>query len=106
MQVGVIGLGYVGLVTSACLAEWGHDVIGVDTNQNRLDALKQGRTPFFEPGLAEMVARHTSAGRLAFSDSARDAVAAADVVIVAVGTHDGNGGWQTETMLACLGDVV
>ena len=106
MKVGVIGLGYVGLVTSACLAEWGHHVIGVDASRNRLDALKRGRVPFFEPGLAEMVARHASAGSLAFTSSSRDAVADADVVIVAVGTHDGNGGWQTETMLTCLSEVV
>jgi UDPglucose 6-dehydrogenase len=106
MQVGVIGLGYVGLVTSACLAEWGHHVTGVETNETRLDALTRGQTPFFEPGLDEMVARHTSTGRLTFSSEARPAVAGADVVFVAVGTHDGNGGWQTETMLSCLGNVV
>ncbi len=106
MQVGVIGLGYVGLVTSACLAEWGHHVVGVETNESRLDALKQGRVPFFEPGLTDMVARHAAAGQLEFSASGSTAVAGADVVIVAVGTHDGNGGWQTETMLACLSEVV
>ena len=106
MQVGVIGLGYVGLVTSACLAEWGHHVIGVETSESRLDALKGGRVPFFEPGLADMVSRHTESGLLEFTASGRSAVAEAEVVIVAVGTHDGNGGWQTETMLACLGEVV
>lgn len=106
MQVGVIGLGYVGLVTSACLAEWGHHVIGVETNESRLDSLKQGQVPFFEPGLTEMVTRHTATGQLEFSASGPNTVADADVVIVAVGTHDGNGGWQTETMLACLGEVV
>ena len=106
MQVGVIGLGYVGLVTSACLAEWGHHVIGIETNESRLDALKQGRVPFFEPGLAEMVSRHAAAGQLEFCASGANAVAEADIVIVAVGTHDGNGGWQTETMLACLSEVV
>ena len=106
MQVGVIGLGYVGLVTSACLAEWDHDVIGVDASQARLDALNHGHVPFFEPGLDEMVSRHAAAGRLTFSASSRPAVAEADVVVVAVGTHDGNGGWQTETMLACLSEVV
>jgi len=106
MQVGVIGLGYVGLVTSACLAEWGHHVIGVETNESRLDALKQGHAPFFEPGLAEMVSRHAASGLLEFSASGPNVVAEADIVVVAVGTHDGNGGWQTETMLACLSDVV
>jgi UDPglucose 6-dehydrogenase len=78
----------------------------VETNESRLDALKQGRVPFFEPGLTDMVARHAAAGRLEFSASGSTAVAGADVVIVAVGTHDGNGGWQTETMLACLSEVV
>jgi UDPglucose 6-dehydrogenase len=106
MQVGVIGLGYVGLVTSACLAEWGHHVIGVETNQTRLDALMRGQTPFFEPGLDEMVSRHASTARLTFSSEARPAVASADLVFVAVGTHDGNGGWQTETMLSCLSEVI
>ncbi len=107
MYVGVLGLGYVGLVTSACLAEWGHQVVGVETNESRLDALKQGRVPFFEPGLSAMVSRHAApGGGLAFSASGPEAAAAADVVIVAVGTHDGNGGWQTETMLACLSEVV
>ena len=106
MQVGVIGLGYVGLVTSACLAEWGHHVIGVETNESRLDTLKQGRVPFFEPGLTDMVARHAASGQLEFSSTGASVVAGADIVVVAVGTHDGNGGWQTETMLACLSEVV
>jgi UDPglucose 6-dehydrogenase len=106
MRVSVVGLGYVGLVTSACLADWDHDVIGVDASPARLDALTSGRVPFFEPGLHEMVARHHAAGRLTFSSRTRDAVAEADIVVVAVGTHDGNGGWQTETMLACLSEVV
>ena len=106
MQVRVIGLGYVGLVTAACLAEWDHRVVGIETNESRLDALKRGDVPFFEPGLAEMVARHSAAGRLDFRPHASDAMADADIVFVAVGTHDGNGGWQTETMLACLSQIV
>jgi UDPglucose 6-dehydrogenase len=106
MQVGVFGLGYVGLVTSACLAERGHHVIGVEVNAARLDALKDGEVPFYEPGLHEMVARQRASDHLTFSASGREAAASADVVIVAVGTHDGNGGWQTETMLACLSEVV
>jgi UDPglucose 6-dehydrogenase len=106
MQVGVFGLGYVGLVTSACLADRGHQVIGVEVNGARLSALNDGTVPFFEPGLDEMVARHRATERLTFSQSGHEAAANADVVIVAVGTHDGNGGWQTETMLACLSEVV
>jgi UDPglucose 6-dehydrogenase len=106
MNITVIGLGYVGLVTSACLAEWGHDVTGVEVNPQRLGALRKGDLPFFEPGLDEMVARHRQAGRITFSGSATEPVRDADIVMVAVGTHDGNGGWQTETMLTCLSQVV
>lgn len=106
MQIRVIGLGYVGLVTAACLAEWDHRVLGIETSESRLEALRRGDVPFFEPGLAEMVARHAAAERLAFAGGSQEAMADADVVFVAVGTHDGNGGWQTETMLACLSDVV
>jgi UDPglucose 6-dehydrogenase len=106
MQVRVIGLGYVGLVTAACLAEWDHRVVGMETNEQRLEALKRGEVPFFEPGLAEMVARHVAGGRLAFQGAAPETQVDADVVFVAVGTHDGNGGWQTETMLACLSEIV
>lgn len=106
MQVSVIGLGYVGLVTSACLAEWGHHVTGVESNLDRLEALKNGGMPFFEPGLSDMVSRHAATGHLQFTAAGTDAVETADVVIVAVGTHDGNGGWQTETMLSTLSDVV
>lgn len=106
MKISVVGLGYVGLVTSACLAEWGHEVTGIEVSPERLRALNRGTLPFFEPGLDEMVARHRQAGRLEFTDSASGPVGSSDVVMVAVGTHDGNGGWQTETMLACLSQVV
>ena len=56
MRVTVVGLGYVGLVTGACLAEWGHDVVGVDADPRRLDTLREGRVPFHEPRLPELVA--------------------------------------------------
>lgn len=106
MKVGVIGQGYVGLVTSACLAGWGHDVVGAESNPDRLAALSLGHAPFVEPGLDELMANGIASGKLGFHGSAREAAAWADVTIVAVGTHDGNGGWQTETMLACLADVL
>jgi UDPglucose 6-dehydrogenase len=106
MKVGVIGQGYVGLVTSACLAAWGHDVVGAESNRDRLAALSEGHAPFVEPGLDDLLARGIASGKLSFVSSAREAAAWADAVIVAVGTHDGNGGWQTETMLSCLADVL
>jgi UDPglucose 6-dehydrogenase len=102
MRVAVIGLGYVGLVTSAGFAEWGHDVTGVESDPVRLSALRTGVVPFHEPGLARLVAAHTESGRLRFAASADEAVPSADIVFIAVGTHDGSGGWQTDTMDSCL----
>jgi UDPglucose 6-dehydrogenase len=104
VRVAVVGLGYVGLVMSACLAEQGNDVVGIEVSAERIQALLDGRMPFHEPGLAEIVSRNVAAGRLTF---AGDPVATsdADVVFIAVGTHDGNGGWQTGTIQSCLNDV-
>ena len=106
MRVTVVGLGYVGLVTGACLAEWDHDVTGVDADPRRLGALREGRMPFHEPRLPELVADGISRGKLTFNDDLRSAAATADMVIVAVGTHDGNGGWQTDTVRGALADIV
>lgn len=108
MRVSVIGLGYVGLVTAACLAEWGHRVTGVEAKPERLAKLRRGQLPFHEPGLDDLVRRLRPTGRLRFAsaDKPAYAVRSADVVITAVGTHDGNGGWQTATMLDCLTSIV
>ena len=106
MRVTVVGLGYVGLVTSACLAEWGHQVVGVDADPRRLGSLREGRVPFHEPRLPELVADGIERGTLRFTDDLKGASAAADMVIVAVGTHDGNGGWQTDTVRGALADIV
>jgi UDPglucose 6-dehydrogenase len=105
MEIAVIGLGYVGLVTSGCLAHLGHHVTGVEISDERLSSLSRGTVPFHEPGLDEMVAEGLRAGRLRFTASAADAVAEADIVIVAVGTHDGHGGWQTFTLLSAVREV-
>lgn len=104
MNVTVIGLGYVGLVTAACLADWGNVVVGSDRNRQRLDVLRRGEIPFHEPGLDALVTRNAAIGRMRFTSDA--AVAGADAVVVAVGTHDGNGGWQTISMQSCLEEIV
>jgi UDPglucose 6-dehydrogenase len=105
MHVSIVGIGYVGLVVSGCLSAWGHRVAGVETNRDRLTALRRGELPFHEPGLEELVRDGVADGRLTFgSDPA--AVADADVVIVAVGTHDGNGGWQTASLIGALDRIV
>jgi len=106
MRISVIGLGYVGLVTGACLARWNHDVTGVDADPQRLGALRDGRPPFHEPGLDRLLTSGIDSGRITFSQNAASAVASAEMVIVAVGTHDGNGGWQTDTMRRCLAEIV
>lgn len=106
LDITVVGLGYVGLVTAACLAEWGHRVVGVDTDQARLAALRGGHIPFHEPGLDGLVRSTIDDRRLRLQSRPADAVKDADVVVLAVGTHDGNGGWQTKTMLACLEAVL
>src|ERR1700731_3269075 len=84
-QVAVLGLGYVGCVTAACLASLGHRVLGIDRDQHKVDNVLNGRAPFYEPGLDELVRENTAAGRLSASSSA-DGVADADIALICVGT--------------------
>lgn len=86
MNLAVIGAGYVGLVSAACFSEFGHIVTCVDVDENRIATLKCGEIPIYEPGLRELVASNTSAGRLIFSNNISDAVPHADAVFIAVGT--------------------
>jgi GDP-mannose 6-dehydrogenase len=82
----VLGLGYVGCVSAACLAHLGHRVIGVDRDAFKVDSVLAGRAPFFEPGLEELVRDGVAAGRLSASVSLQEALADADVALVCVGT--------------------
>ena len=86
MRICVIGTGYVGLVTSACLAEVGHYVIGLDVDQDKLDQLAEGVMPIHEPGLDAIVLRNMKSGHLTFTSSYADAMAETGVVFLAVGT--------------------
>lgn len=86
MRIAVIGTGYVGLVSGACLADFGHQVTCVDTDQSRIAAIRAGQVPFFEPGLEELVSRHVAGGRLRLLSDLGEGVAAAAVVFLAVGT--------------------
>jgi UDPglucose 6-dehydrogenase len=92
MRIAVIGTGYVGLVSGACLADFGHDVVCVDVNAQRIAQLEAGKIPFFEPGLAEVVERNIAASRLRFSTDTDAAVSDATVVLLAVGTPEGADG--------------
>ena len=86
MKVCVIGTGYVGLVTGACLAEIGHDVVCVDNNEAKIAGLKQGIIPIYEPGLAELVTKHGATDRLRFTTSLPDGVRTSEIVFITVGT--------------------
>lgn len=92
MRISVIGTGYLGAVHAACMAELGHDVLGIDTDARKVAALAGGRPPFYEPGLAEIVATTVRLGKLRFSTSLADAAAFADVHFVCVGTPQLPGG--------------
>ena len=86
MQVRIFGTGYVGLVTGACLAEVGNNVVCVDIDAAKVDGLNQGRVPIFEPGLEDMVLANHKAGRLQFTVDAAAALVTAQIVFIAVGT--------------------
>jgi UDPglucose 6-dehydrogenase len=86
MKVSVIGVGHVGLVTAACMADLGHDVVGMDDDARKIDTLLAGEMPFYEEGLAELTQAGVDAGRLRFTTDAAEAVAGADVVFISVGT--------------------
>ena len=91
MRVAMVGTGYVGLVSGACFADFGHDVTCVDSDKSKIDALNRGEIPIYEPGLADLVASNARAGRLKFTNSLADAVKAADAVLIAVGTPSRRG---------------
>ncbi|HEX5465457.1 MAG TPA: nucleotide sugar dehydrogenase [Candidatus Limnocylindrales bacterium] len=106
MRVTVVGLGAVGLVTAACLAAEGHDIVGLEADPDRLAALRRGEVPFHEPGLDELTATSLAERRLVLSDSPDAAVSTARLVILAVGTHGPDGSWQSASMVRCLLEVV
>ena len=91
MRVAMIGAGYVGLVSAACFSEFGFSVTCVDSLPERIAALRAGRVPLYEPGLEALLAANVAAGRLSFAGDVADAVPAADVVMLAVGTPSRRG---------------
>lgn len=86
MHIAMIGTGYVGLVSGACFSEFGLDVTCVDTDEAKIERLKRGEIPIYEPGLDALVARNTAAGRLQFTTDLAEAVRGAEAVFIAVGT--------------------
>src|SRR3712207_2803423 len=92
MKIAVVGTGYVGLVTGTCLAEVGMDVTCIDVDVKKIENLKKGILPIYEPGLEEMVLRNAEKERLHFSTDIEASIQDADVAFIAVGTPPGEDG--------------
>jgi len=91
MHVAMIGTGYVGLVSGACIADFGHQVVCVDKDSAKIEALKRGEIPIYEPGLEDLVRSNFRQARLSFATSLEEPVRTADVVFIAVGTPSRRG---------------
>ena len=92
----VIGTGYLGATHAACMAELGHEVLGVDVDEKKIEALKDGRVPFYEPGLPEVLERNIESGRLGFSTSYDDAAKFANLHFLGVGTPQAHGSYAAD----------
>lgn len=106
MNISIFGLGYVGTVCAACLADQGHKVTGVDVNPEKLDIFRKGRSPIVEKDIDALVERGVKEGRLRVTENVRDAVAASDVSLVCVGTPSrSNGSLDTTAVEAVVGQI-
>ena len=91
MRIAMIGTGYVGLVSGACFSDFGHDVTCVDKDEGKIEALKRGAMPIFEPGLDQLVERNVRGGRLSFTTDLRRGIDGAEAIFIAVGTPSRRG---------------
>jgi UDPglucose 6-dehydrogenase len=91
MRIAMVGTGYVGLVSGACFSDFGHDVVCVDKDLGKIEALREGKMPIFEPGLDKLVERNVRGGRLSFTTDLEQGVAGAEAVFIAVGTPSRRG---------------
>jgi UDPglucose 6-dehydrogenase len=106
MNLAIIGSGYVGLVAGACFADTGHDVYCVDVDQKKIDKLKRGEIPIYEPGLSDIIKRSYKEGRLKFTTSLSEAVSNSQVVFIAVGTpQDEDGAADLTHVLAVAREI-
>ena len=92
MKVVIVGSGYVGLVTGACLSDTGANVVCVDVDASKIERLRRGEMPIYEPGLEALVRRNMTKARLHFTTDLADALVEADVAFIAVGTPPGDDG--------------
>ena len=106
MRIAVVGTGYVGLTTGACLAETGNDVICADIIEEKVEALERGEIPFYEPGLAALVRQNVAEGRLSFTTNVAGAVRASYIIFIAVGTPpDEDGSADLSAVVAAAADI-
>lgn len=99
MRIAILGTGYVGLSTGVCLSEIGHQVICIDTSEQKTNLLRQGISPIYEPGLEELLVKNMKEGRISFTTSHKEGLSRAEVIIVAVGTPQREGGGADLTYL-------
>src|SRR5258708_39289682 len=105
MRIAVVGSGYVGLVSAACFAEIGHDVVSVDNDKAKIDALELGEVPIHEYFLPELLQRHRN-GKLRFSTSVTHAVSESDAIFITVGTPQSETGEADLTDLEAVTDEI
>ena len=106
MRVAVVGTGYVGLVTGTCFSEMGNDVWCVDVDESKIENLKKGIIPIYEPGLAEKVHKNFEIGSLHFTTDIREALALSEICFIAVGTPMGeDGSADLRYVLAVAGSI-
>jgi len=106
MSIAVVGLGYVGCVTGACLSSLGHYVIGVDRDEHKVESVLAGKAPFFEPGLEDMVRQNVSTGRYRATTSLSEAIAEADIALICVGTpSEKNGNLGLEQLRRVISEI-
>jgi UDPglucose 6-dehydrogenase len=91
MKIAMVGSGYVGLVSGACFADFGHEVVCIDKDPAKIASLNAGIMPIYEPGLAELVSSNVKAGRLSFTTSLAEGIAEAGAIFIAVGTPSRRG---------------
>lgn len=106
VKIVVIGVGHVGLVSAAAFARWGHEVVGMDDDTDKISSLRRGSVPFYEPELEDLVAEGVREGRLTFSTDLPDALAGAEVVFVCVGTPPLPGGGPNLSFVEAVGTNV
>src|ERR1022692_2498758 len=106
MNVTVLGLGYIGCVTGACLADMGHNVTGADRDEHKVGSILDGKAPFYEPGLQELVRKNVAAGSFSATTSTPDAMRNSDIVLVCVGTpSEKNGNLGLDQLRRVVADI-